>query len=115
MDVPPGTGFRSGLGGDGDGITRYLMAGHDALQTANIIKLFEQIKGRPATDAERANVARILKAEPAESSKVKAPAPSSRKQLPPTRWGRPSSLPLGTGFGLSGITSGPKKPAGDKT
>jgi hypothetical protein len=61
MDVTPGTGFGFGFGGDG-GVTRYLMSGADAKQAANIIKLFEQIKGRPATAEERAKVERKFKA-----------------------------------------------------
>jgi hypothetical protein len=54
MNVPDGTGFGFGFGGDGGG-ARYLMSGADAQKAANIIKLFEQIKSRPATDAERAD------------------------------------------------------------
>jgi hypothetical protein len=42
-------------------ITRYLMPGREAMKAENIIKLFEQLKGRPATDEERANVERKLK------------------------------------------------------
>jgi hypothetical protein len=65
MDVPPGTGFCFGFGGDGGGVTRYLMSGADAQKAANIIKLFEQIKGRKATLEEIENVERTLKDESA--------------------------------------------------
>jgi hypothetical protein len=118
MNVPDGTGFGFGFGGESGGITRYLMSGADAQKPENIIKLFEAIKGRKATAEEIANVERKLKAKPADSWKVKAPAPapSTRKRLPTTQWGRPSSVPPGTGFGLSGITSrSPKKAPKEKT
>jgi len=64
MDVPPGTGFGFYVGGSPPGgITRYLMSGTDALNPENIIKLFEALKGRKATQEEIANVERKLKGE----------------------------------------------------
>ena len=56
--VPAGTGF--GIIGMESG-TRYLMSGAEAQQAENIIALFEQLKGRPATAEERAEVVRNLK------------------------------------------------------
>jgi hypothetical protein len=41
--------------------TRYLMSGADAQKAENIVALFEAIKGRKATDEERADVERRLK------------------------------------------------------
>jgi hypothetical protein len=58
MQIAPGTGF--GFTGMVSG-TRYLMSGADAQKVENIIALFEKIKGRSATDKERANVERKLK------------------------------------------------------
>jgi hypothetical protein len=49
-------------------IHRYLMSGADALKAENIIKLFEQLKGRPATNQEKTNVERIFR-EAAEAKK----------------------------------------------
>jgi hypothetical protein len=121
MNVPDGTGFGFYVGGNPPGgVTRYLMRGADALKAENIIKLFEALKGRKATPKEIANVERKLKAEPADSSKAMSPEPlpaaSMRKPLPTTKWGRPSSVPPGTGFGLSGVASqGSKKPTEDNT
>jgi hypothetical protein len=121
MDIPPGTGFCFYVGGSPPGgITRYLVSGADGLKAENIIKLFEALKGRKATRTEIANVERKLKAEPADSSKAMSPEPkpaaTTRKSLPTTRWGRPSSVSPGTEFGLSGITSqGSKKPEKNET
>jgi hypothetical protein len=61
MDAPPGTSFGFGFGGDG-GITRYLMSGKEAQQAANVIALFEALKGRKATPEEIASVDHELKA-----------------------------------------------------
>jgi hypothetical protein len=75
-----------------DKIKWFLMSGADAQQTENILKLFEKIKGRPATSEERAELA-------------------SRKILPGKN-GLPHLGPVGTGFGITGVTSRvPKKPS----
>jgi hypothetical protein len=58
MQVPEGTGF--GICGMTSG-ERYLMSGAEAQKAENIIKMFEVLKGRPATDEERADVERTLK------------------------------------------------------
>jgi hypothetical protein len=56
--LPLGTGI--GITGMTSG-ERYLMSGADAQNAKNIIALFEAIKGRKATDEERADVERKLK------------------------------------------------------
>ena len=57
-----------------------------------ILKRFEQIKGRPATTEERAE---LLK-----------------RKILPVKHGLPNLGPLGTGFAITGVaTKGPKKPA----
>lgn len=61
------------------------MSGVDARQTENILKLFERLRGRPATTEERAEL-------------------STRKILP-GQHGVPNLGPLGTSFGLGGITT----------
>jgi len=80
MDLPPGTGI--GIGGvstreprkplpttqwgkpsqipSGTGTGLFMMRGREAQQPENIIKLFEQLKGRAATDEKRAEVERNL-------------------------------------------------------
>ena len=70
---------------------RFLMNGKEAMHPENILKLFEKIKGRPATSEERAELA-------------------SRKILPGKN-GLPHLGPVGTGFGITGVTSRvPKRP-----
>ena len=68
------------------------MSGREALDPENILALFEQIKGRPATAEERAELA-------------------TRKIMPSKR-GIPSLKPIGTGIGftIGGVaTKAPKK------
>jgi hypothetical protein len=72
-------------------VKRYLMSGAEAQQTEHILELFARLKGRPATSEERAELA-------------------SRKILPGKN-GLPHLGPVGTGFGITGVTSRvPKKP-----
>jgi hypothetical protein len=42
----------------------------------------------------------LMSEKPIDSAKATEHAPSKRKTLPPTKWGKPSQLPLGTGIGL---------------
>ena len=66
------------------------MTGREAMVPENILKLFEKLKGRPATDEEIAELA--------------------KRKILPAKNGIPNLGPVGTGFGLGGLTSRePKK------
>jgi hypothetical protein len=76
----------------GMALYRYLLGGREAVSLENFLRLFEKLKGCPAT--------------PAEIEELRQQ--HDRKVVPTTR-GRPASGPLG-GFGLGGITTkGPKR------
>jgi hypothetical protein len=63
LSAPLGTGFGFFMpipSKMSKGVTRYLMSGADALKVENIVKLFEQLKGRKATPERIANVERQL-------------------------------------------------------
>ena len=82
-------------------VKSYLLSGEEARKPENVLGLFERLAGRKATDDERDELM--------QRTTTKA-SPTTRKILPTTR-GRPASGPLGTGFGITGITTkGPKKP-----
>lgn len=49
----------------------------------------------------------VGKVTPAAQEPAQAPPAPVRRKLPTTRWGRPGSLPPGTGIGLTGIQSEP--------
>ena len=88
-DSPPNSWHKICAMAD-DKIKWFLMSGADAQQTENILKLFEKIKDRPATSDERAELA--------------------RRKILPAKNGIPNLGPVGTGFGLGGLTSRePKK------
>jgi hypothetical protein len=74
-----------------DKMTWFLMSGAEAQQTEHILELFQRIKGRPATAEERAELA--------------------KRKILPGKNGLPHLGPVGTGFGITGVTSRvPKKP-----
>ena len=70
----------------------FLMSGKEAMDPENILKLFEKLKGRPATSEERAEL--------------------SKRKILPGKHGIPHLGPVGTGFGITDATAkGPKKPS----
>lgn len=91
--------------------TKHLLAmipGPQALEPENLIRVFEAIKGRPATPEELAEFeAKAHRLKHPEA----APAPA-RRQFQPSRWGRPMEVAPGTGFGVcGGAVSRPADPA----
>jgi hypothetical protein len=103
----------------------FLMSGNESMNPENILKLFEQIKGRQATAEARAELMRTATEAAAQKSghtmsnnrhddRPAAPETAPQRKVLPSKWGRPASGPIGTGIGLilgDVATKAPKKNA----